>query len=343
LQEFRRATEQLGAKPVHQDRLLRAWLSGQGLAVRGDARDLPYPRALIAGLPGLEAQLEDLLRAVSEHKGSDGSLRLLGRLADGQTIESVLLLREGVCVSTQVGCGVGCPFCMTGRFGLQRQLSVGEILAQVVHGRRRRTLRKVVFMGMGEPSHNLDAVLEAISILGMAGRFPHKNLVFSTVADRRIFERLARHDVKPAIAISLHTTKAELRAQLVPRAARMDPAELVELADGYARGTGYPALYQWTLLAGVNDGDDELERLAELMRGRYGIVNFIPYNEVEGAGFQRPSWDRAREMSRHLHARGVLAKLRRSAGQDVEGACGQLRSRSLAEPDPALAAPITAR
>jgi 23S rRNA (adenine2503-C2)-methyltransferase len=135
--------------------------------------------------------------------------------------------------------------------------------------------------------------------------------------------------VKPALALSLHTTKPGLRAELLPRAPRIEPAELVALADEYSRATKYPTQYQWTLLEGVNDGDDELETLAALLDGHYAVVNFIPYNAVDGVGFRRPSWQRAAEMTRYLRRRGVLAKVRRSAGQDVEAGCGQLRARHL--------------
>ena len=121
-------------------------------------------------------------------------------------------------------------------------------------------------MGMGEPAHNLDNVLDAIALLGTEGDLAHKNLVFSTVGDRRVFERLPQEPIKPALALSLHTTKPELRAQLLPRAPRIEPAELVALADDYARATKYPTQYQWTLLEGVNDGDDELETLADAAR-----------------------------------------------------------------------------
>jgi len=170
-------------------------------------------------------------------------------------------------------------------------------------------------------------VLEAITLLGQEGNLATKNLVFSTVGDRRVFERLPQGAIKPALALSLHTTKAELRAQLLPRAPRIEPAELVALADQYSRATKYPTQYQWTLLEGVNDGDDELEALASLLAGHYAVVNFIPYNTIDGADFRRPSWTRAAEMSRYLHQRGILAKLRRSAGQDVDAGCGQLRAR----------------
>jgi 23S rRNA (adenine2503-C2)-methyltransferase len=142
-----------------------------------------------------------------------------------------------------------------------------------------------------------------------------------------VFERLPLGAVKPALALSLHSTFADRRAALLPRAPRIDPADLVALADGYSRKTGYPIQYQWTLLEGVNDGDDEVDRIAALLQGTYAVMNFIPYNTVEGLPFRRPSWERAAAMARTLHRRGVLTKLRHSAGQDVDGGCGQLRAR----------------
>jgi len=190
-------------------------------------------------------------------------------------------------------------------------------------------VRKVVFMGMGEPAHNLDNVLEAIELLGTGGAIGHKNLVFSTVGDERVFERLPRGPVKPALALSLHTTRPALRAQLLPKAPRIDPADLVEAGERYARATGYPIQYQWTLLEGINDSEDELAGIVRLLKGKYAVMNMIPYNSVPDLPYQRPSWERAAEMARSLHRRGVLTKLRHSAGQDVEGGCGQLRARSL--------------
>lgn len=329
IEQFRIRLRSLAAKSCHEQRVLRAWLQARALdsgARRHHSEDY-LPLQLREALPALTAELEGLVRLRSEHPGKDGSARLLLELADGQTIESVLLPRDGVCVSTQVGCAVGCLFCMTGREGLLRQLGSAEIVAQVVLARRQRPVKKVVFMGMGEPAHNLDNVLEAIELLGTMGNIGHKNLVFSTVGDRRVFERLPLGPVKPALALSLHTTNAELRARLLPRAPRFDPAELVELGEIYARSTGYPIQYQWTLLEGVNDSDEEMRRLVELLSGKYAMMNFIPYNAVNGLDFKRPSWERAAKLAGHLHQHGIVARLRDSAGQDVDGGCGQLRAR----------------
>lgn len=318
----------LGAKPLHEPLLLRAWTQALPLT-HGRRRPEDFlPLSIRRALPELDAELGSLARLVSEHPGEDGSARLLVELRDGQTVESVLLPRNGLCVSTQAGCAVGCVFCMTGREGLRRQLGSAEIVAQVALARSMRFVRKVVFMGMGEPAHNMDNVLEAIDLLGTEGAIAHKNLVFSTVGDRRVFERLPSGVVKPALALSLHSTDAGTRARLMPRAPRFEPAELAALGEDYARTTGYPIQYQWTLLAGINDTDRELDGIVRLLAGRYAIMNFIPYNTVDGLEFRRPEWQRGAAMVRHLHRHGILAKLRQSAGQDVDGGCGQLRSRS---------------
>jgi 23S rRNA (adenine2503-C2)-methyltransferase len=328
--ELRQQLRRAGAGPSHEFRVLRLW--SQALPQDSGKRLIEdfLPRSLREALPSLESTLDALARVVSAHPSGDGSERLLLRFADGQTAESVLLPRGGLCVSSQVGCAVGCLFCMTGKGGLLRQLGSAEIVAQVALARKRRHVKKVVFMGMGEPAHNMDNVLEAIDLLGTAGNVAHKNLVFSTVGDPRVFERLPRERVKPALAVSLHTTKPQLRERLLPRAPRMSPAELVERSDAYARATGYPIQYQWTLLEGVNDGDDEVEAVAQLLAGRYGVLNLIPFNKAQGLDFRRPSWERAAAIARTLHRRGVLAKLRQSAGQDVDGGCGQLRARAIA-------------
>ena len=336
IEQFCQALRAHGAKTCHEERILRAWMRARPLdsgAKRRPAADF-HPLELRAALPALQAELDNLARLRSEHPGEDGSERLLVELADGQTVESVLLPRDGLCVSTQVGCAVGCLFCMTGRDGLLRQLGSAEIVAQVVLARARRVVKRVVFMGMGEPAHNLDNVLEAIDLLGTAGGIGHKNLVFSTVGDSRVFERLPQQRVVPALALSLHSTNAELRARLLPKAQRIDPAELVELGEEYARRTGYPIQYQWTLIEGINDSAEEMDGIVRLLTGKYAIMNLIPYHTVDALGFQRPDPEKAAALARGLHQRRILTKLRNSAGQDIDGGCGQLRARALEQPAP---------
>jgi 23S rRNA (adenine2503-C2)-methyltransferase len=357
---LRQRLRDLGAKPCHEDRLLRGWSQVCSYDRAHSAAEDFFPLALRNELLAIGAELNGLAHLHGEYPAnchgshdsspspslplnvgeaanatlrtspnSDGVARLLVELADGQMVESVLLPRGGLCVSTQVGCAVGCVFCMSGRAGLLRQLGSAEIVAQVVLARKRRAVSKVVFMGMGEPAHNLDNVLEAIELLGTQGNIGHKNLVFSTVGDLRVFERLPKENVKPALALSLHTTNAALRANLLPHAPQIAVEELVERAEVYARATGYPVQYQWTLIEGINDSDAELARLVQLLSGKYAIMNFIPFNEVEGLAYRRPSSERIAAMAHALNRQGIYSRVRDSAGQEVEGACGQLRARAM--------------
>jgi len=327
--QLRQRLHDLGAKPCHEDRLLRGWSQVCSYDKKSSPAETFFPAALRNELPAIEAELHGLAHLRSEYPAGEGVARLLVELADGQMVESVLLPRGGLCVSTQVGCAVGCVFCMSGRDGLLRQLGSAEIVAQVVLARKRRAVSKVVFMGMGEPAHNLDNVLEAIELLGTQGNIGHKNLVFSTVGDLRVFERLAQEKVKPALALSLHSTDAALRAKLLPRAPQIAVEELVKRAEVYARATSYPVQYQWTLLEGINDSDAELERIARLLSGKYAVMNFIPFNDVDGLEYRRPSSERTAFMVQTLRQHGILAKIRDSAGQEIEGACGQLRARAV--------------
>jgi 23S rRNA (adenine2503-C2)-methyltransferase len=393
ISHIRQRLLELGAKPCHEDRFLRAWSQIISYDTAHSPADNFFPLALRNELSDIEAKLNGLAQLHGEysadsHQSHDRSAtsilprhmgeganvalrassnndevaRLLVKLHDGQMVESVLLPRGGLCVSTQVGCAVACVFCMSGRAGLIRQLGSAEIVAQVVLARKRRAVSKVVFMGMGEPAHNLDNVLEAIELLGTQGNIGHKNLVLSTVGDVRVFEQLmagciiscsqaaarviapspqpspggrggnregqfSTH-VKPALALSLHSTDAELRAKLLPHAPQIAIEELVERAEIYARATSYPVQYQWTLLAGINDSDEELAGIARLLVGKYAVMNFIPFNAVDGLEYRRPSPERVAAMVDTLRQHGILAKVRDSAGQEIEGACGQLRARA---------------
>lgn len=393
---LRQRLRDLGCKPCHEDRLLRGWSQVRSYDIKGSPAEIFFPAALRNELPAIEAELDGLARLKSEHaitpsptlprNAGEGVnvevARLLVQLHDGQMVESVLLPRGGLCVSTQVGCAVGCVFCMSGKNGLLRQLGSAEIVAQVVLARRRRAVSKVVFMGMGEPAHNLDNVLEAIEVLGRYGNIGHKELVLSTVGDVRVFERLMEglpHStkpspqpsdettnqstkpasrqvagypasgesgargaepgnrevqssismVRPALAISLHSTDATLRTKLLPRAPDIAIDELVERGEQYARVTGYPVQYQWTLIEGINDSDGEVEGIVRLLGGKYAVMNFIPFNAVDGLTYRRPSPERIAFMVHTLKRHGILAKVRDSAGQEIEGACGQLRARAV--------------
>ena len=272
-------------------------------------------------------ELAALVRLHSVHAGEDGSQRLLLQLADGQSVESVLLPRDGLCVSTQVGCAVGCVFCMTGRGGLARQLGSAEIVAQVALARARRSVTKVVFMGMGEPAHNLDAVLEAIDLLGTAGGIGHKNLVFSTVGDRACSSGCrsgasSRRWRCRCIRRRPNAARACCRAR---RASR--PTSWCSAARPMRAPPATRCRCSGRCCAASTTATTRSTRWCDLLAGRHAVLNLIPYNRVDGLDFARPEAERAAEMARTLHRRGVLTKLRRSAGQDVQAGCGQLRAR----------------
>lgn len=329
VEDLRSTLTALGARPVHVRRLLTSWLAGLGPdEIPGRRGRSPRrPASLEAGLDEVFAGLDSLVTGIHRVEDPDGSCRRLLALRSGRTVESVDLPGAGLCISTQVGCAVGCRFCRTGEDGLLQQLSSLEILAQLVHTRRDRIVRRVLLMGMGEPAHNLDATLDALDAMGAEGGLAHKSLVFSTVGDPETFARLSEQRVRPSLALSLHTLDASLRRELLPRAPRIDPRPLLESAMGYADEVHAPLLVQWTLLAGLNDANAEAAELAALLRGRRAIVNYIPFNEVEGNGFRRPAIERCVELVRTVRGHGALATLRDSAAQGVQGGCGQLRAR----------------
>jgi 23S rRNA (adenine2503-C2)-methyltransferase len=269
---------------------------------------------------GLATQVAE--RVVSQ----DGSVRLVLR-AGADVIETVAMPVGAVCVSTQVGCAVRCRFCASGKDGLARNLGVDEIVEQLVHARRQMRIDRVVFMGMGEPTHNLEHVLAAAAVFGRDGLISYRRQTLSTVGSRRAFARMQQAAVKPALALSLHAAEPALRKHLLPHAYDEPLPELVAAADQYARAIGNPVQIEWTLLRGVNDSDADIDALARLVRGVYGYVNFIVWNPVDGVEFAPTPHARVVEIVRRCKREGVLATMRVSAGADVDAACGQLRRR----------------
>lgn len=313
-----------GAKPEHERRIVRALFGRAPMRAPNGAN---FPKAVLAVIPELEARWAEVSRVV--RVSGD---KLLSKLADGELVESVMLPREGICISTQVGCAVGCRFCMTGRSGLVRQLTSAEMLAQVKAGMAiEPKLSKVKFMGMGEPAHNRRNVLETLDVLGGPLEFAHKNLTVSSVGDVKLFEALATGPVRPGLAVSLHTTDADLRRHLLPKAPDLAPETLVRMAVDYAGLVKYPVQFEWTLLEGINDTEAQVERLAGWLAGRRAMVNFIALNPIPDSPFRRVPEERAEALITVLRRAGVVATLRQSAAQDVDGGCGQLRAKCLHE------------
>ena len=262
-----------------------------------------------------------------ETRSSDGTIKLLLELQDGKKVETVAMPVGACCVSSQVGCAVGCKFCASGLFGVERNLTTDEIVEQVVHARRLMRIGRVVFMGMGEPSHNLDNVLAAVRRLKDEALISARRQTLSTIGSVSAIERVRAASVRPCLALSLHTADEDKRRELLPRAHKDPLRDIVAAADAYGRDIGTPVQFEWTLLRGVNDRDEDIEQLCDLLDGVRGYVNFIVYNPVEGLPFEAPDRARIVEMTRAVKARGILAKIRDSSGPDVQAACGQLRLR----------------
>lgn len=267
-------------------------------------------------------------KVVHETRAKDGTVKLLLALRDGKKVETVAMPIGACCVSTQVGCAVGCRFCASGLFGVERHLSTDEIVEQIVHARRAMPIDRVVFMGMGEPSHNLDNVMTAVARIKDEVLISPRRQTFSTVGGVKPLERMRTFTVKPCLALSLHSANETKRRELLPRAHKDPLPDIVAAAAAYAHDVGTPVQFEWTLLAGVNDGDQDVDELCTLLAGVRGYVNFIVYNPVDGLPFTAPSRERIVAMVRAVKSRGILATIRDSSGPDAEAACGQLRLRA---------------
>ena len=266
-------------------------------------------------------------RVDKETRAKDGTVKLLLALRDGKKVETVAMPIGACCVSTQVGCAVGCRFCASGLFGVERHLAVDEIVEQVVHARRHMRIDRIVYMGMGEPSHNLDNVMAAVARIHEEALISPKRQTFSTVGGVKPLARMREFAVKPCLALSLHSANEQKRRELLPRAHKDPLPEIVAAADAYAQDVGTPIQFEWTMLEGVNDSDQDVDELCALLQGVRGYVNFIVYNPVDGLPFRAPSRERIVAMVRAVKSRGILATIRDSSGPDAEAACGQLRLR----------------
>ena len=273
-------------------------------------------------------------QVIEEVRSTDGTVKLLLGLHDGKKVETVAMPVGACCISTQVGCAVGCRFCASGLFGVERNLTVDEILEQVVHCRRVMHINRVVFMGMGEPSHNLDTVMEAVARIREEVMISPRRQTFSTVGGVKPLERMRTFAVRPCLALSLHLADETRRRELLPRAHKDPLADIIAAADAYGRDVGTPVQFEWTLLAGINDSDADMDQLCELLRGVRGYVNFIVYNPVAGLPFTAPPRERIVQLVRSVKLRGILATIRDSSGPDAQAACGQLRLRDRAAATP---------
>ncbi len=336
-------------QPPYRARQLFSWLHrGAGFA---EMTDLPGPLRERLGQLAFAGALE----IADRQAASDGTEKFALRTRDGHLIESVFIPareRVTVCVSSQIGCAIGCSFCATGQQGLVRSLTAGEIVAQVVrlqHAHAPARVSNVVFMGMGEPLANYDAVLRAVRLLNhpQGLNIAARHIAVSTCGLPEQILKLAGAGLQVALAISLHGATDEVRTQLVPLNSRFPIAEVMAAARGYAGATHRKVAFEYVVVPGLNDTPDQARRLAHLVRGLPAMVNVIPRNPGVGQVPRSPAATgmaagglatlacldpgtnerAARAFAERLRALGVEVAVRRSRGAEVLGACGQLRAR----------------
>lgn len=324
--------ESLDPKPALRARQVERWI------LQGRASDFSQMSDIPAALRlELTKLLVPITTTVAKRAiASDGTRKLLIRLADGLSVETVLMLeddRRTVCISTQVGCGMGCTFCASGLSGVARNLKPHEIIEQLLLARNElpatERLTHVVVMGMGEPMANLTNLLEALALatnprgLGISSR----NVTISTVGiPSRILE-LAESGRKYHLAVSLHAPEDSLRTRLMPTNEKTGITGILDAATQFLAKTGRQVTFEYILLGGINDRAQDAEALARLLEGRRAHVNLIPFNPVEGLPWRRPDKETVSLFRQTLEARKVTATVRKRKGADIDAACGQLRRR----------------
>src|SRR4051812_5695284 len=296
----------------------------------------------IAAMTDLSRELRDTLardfdlatpQLVTRERSADRTEKFLLRLADGRHIESVFIPDTPAmtfCISTQVGCAMACAFCLTGKMGLVRNLTAGEIAGQVRVLADSLGLRgkpfNIVLMGMGEPLHNYDETMKALRILcddrGMA--VPPRRITLSTVGLLPALERLAHEPIMPNLAISLHAPHDRLRGELVPINRKYGVREIIEACKRFPLRKRSRITFEYVLLAGVNDSTDDAHSLAKLLTGVKSKVNIIPLNAAAGIPFERPTDAVIDRFAKILSDHGVPVSVRKSRGRDIRAACGQL-------------------
>lgn len=325
-----------GPQPRMRARQLRRWLL-QGRAESFDQMT-DLPRAL---REALTAEFVPLGTHIERHQEArDGTHKLLLRLPDDSFIECVLIQeddRHTACISTQVGCGMGCVFCASGINGVIRNLTVAEILEQLIRMRNllpaEQRLTHIVVMGMGEPLANLDHLLAALEVagdkdgLGIGAR----HVTISTVGLPAKVRRLADLGKQYHLAVSLHAANDALRTQIVPTNVKTGVGPILDAADYFFEKTGRQVTFEYVLLGGLNDTASHARELARLLAGRRAHVNLIPFNEVEGLPYRRPAQESLNTFVEQVRRGGISVKVRKRKGSEIDAACGQLRRRVEAE------------
>jgi 23S rRNA (adenine2503-C2)-methyltransferase len=306
-----------------------AWIYRRGVADLAEMTDLPRDLRV-----SLAADFAIATPAItSRERSADGTEKFLLRLEDGKHIEAVFIPDTPAmtfCISTQVGCAMACAFCLTGKMGLVRNLTAGEIAGQVrvlagAVGLRDKAFN-IVLMGMGEPLHNYDAVMKAMRILCDQHGFalPPRRVTLSTVGLLPALEKLGREPLMPNLAISLHAPTDAQRGDLVPINRKYGVAEIIEACKRFPVRKRSRITFEYVMLAGVNDSPEDARRLARLLAGVKAKVNLIPLNAAAGIPFDRPADSVVDRFARVLAERDVTVSVRKSRGRDIRAACGQL-------------------
>ena len=275
------------------------------------------------------------LEIAERKKSADGTEKFAFRLEDGHLIESVIIPddeRTTVCISSQAGCALGCRFCATGTMGLARDLTIGEIVGQLIFMREiygQACFSNVVFMGMGEPFNNYQNVMESLRIMtdSLALGIAAKKITVSTSGVTPKIRRFADSGSKCRLAISLHAATQEKRVKIMPLAETFALDKLVEAIRYYTDRTGYRVTFEYVLLEGFNDSFDDVLALSQLIQGIPCKINLLAYNPVPGLPYRRPSDQAVDRFARELYPRAPAVTVRKSRGQDIEAACGQLAAR----------------
>ncbi len=285
-----------------------------------------------------------LLRTLESEDGE--TIKYLWELPDKSRVESVLIMsgdRRTVCISCQVGCPARCAFCASGKQGLLRNLSVAEIVEQVLHidrilKKNDQRVSHLVFMGMGEPMENYDAVVKSIMIFNNPAAFhiSQRRITVSTVGVVEGIKKLAREDLQVNLVLSLHAPNQHIRKKIIPYARKYPLEEILMAMDEYSTETKRDITYEYTLLAGINDHVKHAAELATLLKGKQCTVNLIPYNPVDGLNLERPEKEKIEDFRAYLEEAGINVTWRYTKGKDIAAACGQLALQK-ADATPALA------
>ena len=332
LHEIEQALADLGHPRFHARQIFQ-WVHKRGITHFGLMSDLGRD---------LRVQLATQFGVVTpqverKERSSDGTTKFLLRLTDGKLIESVYIPdtpSQTFCISTQVGCAMRCAFCLTGKMGIDRNLTAGEIAGQVrVLARELGMLDtrfNIVLMGMGEPLHNYEATMKALRILADEHGFgmSPRRMTLSTVGVLPALERLATEPLMPNLAISLHSTTEDQRDMLVPINRKYGLKELLDACRRFPIKRRDRITFEYVLLREVNDTPEDARRLVRLLHGIRGKVNLLPLNEAAGIPFERPADDRVNRFARILSEHGVTVSVRKSRGRDIRAACGQLITES---------------